>query len=300
MDTFWIILTGSLVAACCALPGCFLLLRKMSMAGDAISHAVLPGIVVAYLFSGSRASLPMLTGAALTGLLATFIIELLHKKGRLQSDASIGISFTLLFSIGVILITGFADQVDLDQECVLYGEIAYVPLEVWLLEDGRSMGPVTIWLLAGNLLLLLAFIVFGYKGLFVTSFDPSYATALGISTTFWHYALMGAVSLTTVFSFEAVGAILVVAFLVGPPAVARLLTQNLREMLLLSVLAGVLAAIAGYYLAAWLDGSIAGAMAIAIGVEFVIALVWHLVQHNGKVVSLKDVPHSQPLPAENS
>lgn len=273
MDAFWIILTGSLVATCCALLGCFLLLRKMTMVGDAISHAVLPGIVLAYLIAQSRSSLPMLIGAAAFGVLTTVLIEILHKNGKLQIDAAIGVSFTWLFALGVILITLFAGQVDLDQDCVLYGEIAYVPLDVWLLDNGTNLGPRTVWILGFNLVVVVLFVLLGYKGLVITTFDSLLASALGISTAFWHYALMGAVSLTTVFSFESVGAIIVVAFLIGPPAVAYLLTERLPTMLLYAVLAGILAAVGGYFLAVVIDGSIAGAMAAMIGVEFIIAFV---------------------------
>lgn len=273
MDAFWIILTGSLVATCCALLGCFLLLRKMTMVGDAISHAVLPGIVFAYLLAQTRSSLPMLMGAAVFGVLTTVLIEILHKNGKLQMDAAIGVSFTWLFALGVILLTVFAGQVDLDQDCVLYGEIAYVPLDVWLLDNGTSLGPRTVWILGFNLIVVLSFILLGYKGLFITSFDTLLATALGISTAFWHYALMGAVSLTTVLSFESVGAIIVVAFLVGPPSVAYLLTERLPAMLVYAVLAGIIAAVGGYFLAVLIDGSIAGAMAAVIGVEFAAAFV---------------------------
>nr|WP_317170087.1 metal ABC transporter permease [Rhodocytophaga rosea] len=127
MNAFWIILAGSLVAVCCSLLGCYLILRKMAMVGDAISHAVLPGIVLAFLFTGSRDSVPMLLGAGILGVLCTFLIEFFHTKARLQTDASIGVTFTWLFALGVILITVFAGQVDLDQDCVLYGEIAYIP-----------------------------------------------------------------------------------------------------------------------------------------------------------------------------
>ena len=288
MDAFWIILTGSLVATCCALLGCFLLLRKMTMVGDAISHAVLPGIVFAYLIAQSRSSLPMLIGAAAFGVLTTVLIEILHKNGKLQVDAAIGISFTWLFALGVILITLFAGQVDLDQDCVLYGEIAYVPLDVWLLDNGTSLGPRTVWILGFNLLVVLLFVLLGYKGLLITSFDTLLASALGISTAFWHYALMGAVSLTTVFSFESVGAILVVAFLVGPAAVAYLLTERLPTMLLYAVLAGIIAAVGGYFLAVAIDGSIAGAMATVIGVEFIVAFVMTQVRRK------KNLPASEP------
>lgn len=121
-DAFWIILTGSLVAATSGLLGCFLVLRKMALVGDAISHAVLPGIAIAFLISGSRSSVPMLLGAAAFGLFCTVLIEVFSKRARVQEDAAIGISFTWLFAIGVILITFFADKVDLDQECVLYGD----------------------------------------------------------------------------------------------------------------------------------------------------------------------------------
>ncbi|MEN7546418.1 metal ABC transporter permease [Rapidithrix thailandica] len=287
MDAFWIILTGALVAATCGLLGCFLLLRKMTMVGDAISHAVLPGIVLAYLVAHTRASLPMLIGAAIFGVLTTIIIEILNKKGKLQIDAAIGVAFTWLFAIGVILVSAFADKVDLDQECVLYGEIAYVPLNTWIV-NGQNMGPQTVWILSINFVIILLYIILGYRGLQLTSFDPLFAATLGIATSFWHYSLMSAVSLTTVLSFESVGAIMVVAFLVGPPAIAYMLTDNLPKMLLLSVLSGILAAIGGYFLSSWVNGSIAGAMVSCIGLEFIIAL---LIKKGKEKTSMEDAAH---------
>jgi manganese/zinc/iron transport system permease protein len=274
VNAFWIILTGSLVAACCSLLGCYLILRRMAMVGDAISHAVLPGIVIAFLLTGTRDSVPMLIGAGLLGVLTTFLIEFFHRYARVQSDAAIGVTFTWLFAIGIILISVFAGQVDLDQDCVLYGEIAYVPLDLWIIEGNLSMGPRTVWVIGSVTILILLFIVFGYKELFLTAFDPAYAAAIGISTSLWYYLLMTAVSLTTVASFESVGAILVVAFLVGPPATAYLLTDNFKTMLMLSVMLGVIASFAGYYLAVWIDGSIAGAIATVIGAEFMLAFLF--------------------------
>lgn len=273
MNAVWIILTGSLVAVTCGLLGCFLTLRKMAMVGDAISHAVLPGIVIAFLLSG-KDSLPILIGAASFGLLTTFIIEYLQNTGKLQGDAAIGLTFTLLFAIGVILIAVYADQIDLDQDCVLHGEIAYVPLDTWLTKSGINLGPTPVWILSTVFLLVLAMIIIGYKGLFLTTFDPAYALSIGISTTLWHYLLMGAVSLTTVVSFESVGAVLVVAFLVGPPSIAYLLTDRLPIMLLLSSIAGILAAFGGYFLAVWIDGSIAGAMTVVLGIEFLLTFIF--------------------------
>lgn len=275
-DAFWIITTGSLVAVIAALLGTFLVLRKMTMIGDAISHAVLPGLVVAYLFTGSLSSIPMLIGAAAVGMLATFLIETFHTKGKLQSDASIGMTFTWLFAVGVIMISSMTGQVDLDLDCVLYGEIAYVPLDLPMNAQGDiiSYVPRQVWILGGTLALVLGFVVIGFKGLKLTTFDPAYATAVGINTMFWHYALMGAVSLSTVTAFDSVGAILVVAFLTGPAATAYLLTDNLKRMLVIAALMGVLASIGGYYLAYVTDGSIAGAMAVATGVEFLLAFLF--------------------------
>jgi manganese/zinc/iron transport system permease protein len=291
MNAFWIILTGSLVATCCSLLGCYLILRRMAMIGDAISHAVLPGIVIAFLLTGSRDSVPMLIGAGLLGVLTTFLIEFFHKYARVQSDAAIGVTFTWLFAIGIILISVFAGQVDLDQDCVLYGEIAYVPLDLWITEGGLSLGPRTVWTIGIVTILIIAFIIFGYKELFLTAFDPGYAAAIGVSTSLWYYLLMTAVSLTTVASFESVGAILVVALLVAPPATAYLLTDNFKIMLGLSVLLGIIASFAGYYLAVWMDGSIAGAIATITGLEFLLAFLFS--PSRGILISKKVVQPAQ-------
>lgn len=274
MNDLYIILTAALVSTSCALLGCYLILRKMAMVGDAISHAVLPGIVLAFLISGSRDSATMLIGAGLIGIATTFLIEFLHKKARLQTDASIGVTFTWLFAVGVVLISLFAGKVDLDQDCVLYGEIAYVPLDLIVIGDGTILGPRALYVSGTILVLIIAFIVIGYKELFLTTFDPAYASAIGISTTLWHYLLMGAVSATTVASFESVGAILVVALLIAPAATAYLLTDDFRWMLVLACGVGVVASVSGYYLAVWVDSSIAGAIATMTGVLFGLALLF--------------------------
>ncbi len=274
MIAFWIILTGSLVAVSCGLLGCFLMLRKMSMVGDAISHAVLPGIVIAYLWSGSRESFIMILGASIIGLLTTFLIEFFHKKAKLETDASIGVIFTFLFAVGVILISAFANQVDIDQDCILYGEIAYVPIDLWILESGKIMGPRSVYILSILFLLVLSFIILGFRRLSITTFDPAFASAMGISTVLWHYLLMSAVSIVTVGSFETVGAILVLAFLTGPPAIAFLCTKDLKKMLILTALIGMLISILGYALAWLMNASIAGCMAVMTGILFAITFIW--------------------------
>ena len=273
MTDFWILLVGSLVAVSCSLLGCFLILRRMAMIGDAISHAVLPGIVIAFLISGSRESVPMLIGAGLLGVFSTFLIEFFHSKAKLQSDAAIGITFTWLFALGIILISAFAGQVDLDQDCVLYGEIAYVPIDLLFSPGGINLGPKAVWVLGITLVIIIFFIVTFYKELFITTFDPAFAISIGYAVTLWHYLLMGVVSLTTVAAFESVGAILVVAFLIVPAATAYLLTHNLKTMLWLSSLLGVASTVGGYLLALWLNGSITGAIATVSGVIFALVLV---------------------------
>ncbi|WP_044481912.1 metal ABC transporter permease [Paenibacillus antibioticophila] len=272
MMDFWIILTGSLVAATCGVLGCFLVLRKMAMVGDAISHSVLPGIAIAFLISGSRDSVLMLAGAAVLGLITVFLIQMLQQSG-LQSDASIGIVFTALFAIGVILISLNASHIDLDLDCVLFGEIAYVPWDTWIL-NGYDMGPAAVWMLGGTLLLVLALIGLFYKQFKLCAFDPALAAAVGIPVVLFHYLLMGMVSVATVASFESVGAILVVGMLIVPASTAYLLTDRLSRMLLYSVLIGILSSAGGYYLAKWLDASIAGAMISVAGILFVLAFIF--------------------------
>ena len=269
--TLAIALTAIFTAISCAVLGAFLVLRKMTMVGDAISHAVLPGIAIAYLLSQSRASLPMFLGAALVGVFATVIIEILSKKWKVQSDASIGMTFTTLFALGVVLITYWSDKVDLDQECVLYGEIAFVPFNTWTMA-GKSMGPIALWTSGILLILVLIYTLVGYKGLLMSSFNEDYAAVLGIGIGAWNLSLMSMVSLATVVSFESVGAILVVALLVAPAATAYLISQKLKSMILLAALFGLSGSLLGYMMSARFDTSIAGGIATMLGVQFALIL----------------------------
>lgn len=272
-STALIILTGSLAAASCALVGSFLLLKRMSMMGDAISHAVLPGIAIAFLLTSSRNTLPMLIGAGAFGLLTVYLTGFFSNKGRLMQDTSMGLVFTSLFALGVIIITLFADNVDLDQECVLYGEIAYIPWDIWYWGD-VNMGPRPTWILASVLLVNIIFVVSCYKELKVYTFDKELALALGIPVTLIHYFLMSSVSLSTIAAFESVGAILVVALLIVPPATAYLLTQKLKVMIVLAMGIGVASAIGGYFLALIVNGTIAGAIAVVTGLFFTLAFLF--------------------------
>jgi manganese/zinc/iron transport system permease protein len=272
MSGFLIILTASLVACCCALLGSFLILRKMAMIGDAISHSVLPGIVLAFLISGSRDSLFMLLGASVLGLITVFLIQSFNQSG-VQSDASIGVVFTSLFAVGIVLVSVYTSQIDLDLDCVLYGEITYVPFQT-LSIFGFIELPKALVIIGLTLLLSLIVIGLFYKQFKICSFDPALAAALGIPVLFFHYLLMGLVSMTTVASFESVGAILVVGMLIVPAATAYLLVESLGKMILVSMSIGVACSVLGYFVASWLDASIAGCMISVAGVLFCLALLF--------------------------
>lgn len=271
MNGFWIILTGALVAGACSLIGVFLILRRMSMIGDAIAHAVLPGIVASFLLFESRSNLLMLGSAAFVGVLTSFLIRFLHQRLRIQSDASIGFVFTSLFSIGVIMIATFASKSHIDTECVLYGEIAYIPLDKFMIE-GISYGPRAAWIMGGVFVLVVAVLFVFRRAFELTTFDPLFGALAGFSGLAWHYVLMTLVSVTTVASFELVGAILVVAFLVVPPATAYLLSERLKNMIVLSLLFSFLSALGGYFTADFFNVSVSGAMASTSG--FLFALVF--------------------------
>jgi manganese/zinc/iron transport system permease protein len=259
------------VAAACALPGVFLVLRRTAMMSDAISHTVLLGIVLTYFVVQDLSSPLLIVGAAATGLLTVWLVELLSRTRLVKEDAAIGLVFPALFSLAVILISRFARGVHLDVDMVLLGELAFAPFDR-LIVFGFDL-PRALVVMSVILLLNLAFILLFYKELKLATFDAGLAATLGFAPVLLHYALMGLVSLTAVGAFDAVGSILVVALMVTPAAAAYLLTDDLRAMIGLSVLIGGASAIAGYWLARALDGNIAGAMATMTGVSFLLVLL---------------------------
>ena len=296
--TFWIVLMGFLITAACGLIGNYLILRRMALVGDAISHSVLPGLAIAFLLSHSLNTVPMFIGALGAGIVTTVLIELIHKKTRVKQDSAIGITFSTLFAIGVILISfGQTEAVHLDAECVLYGEIAFVPLDLVQTELGAGAlsvvekipGLNSEMFLSGNTLTiappsvirmaivtvvtLLLILVF-YKELLVTSFDSGLSSSLGINSTVVHYALMAMLSVIIVSAFEAVGAILVIAMLILPGATASLLAHRLPRMFVITVTHAALSAVGGIHLATWLKCSPAGAMVVAGSVLFGLAWVF--------------------------
>ncbi len=271
----WIALMGFFVTMACGLIGNYLILRRMALVGDAISHSVLPGLVIAYLLAGSRNSGVMFLGAVVAGLITTVLIELIHKKSRVKQDAAIGITFSSLFAIGVILISQFASKVDLDQECVLYGEIGTIPLDGPYIQLGSLvLGPPTMVRMAVVCAVVVLLIIVFYKELLVSSFDPALAFSLGINATIVHYSLMSMLSVVVVSAFESVGAILVIAMLILPGATASLLSHRLPVIFLLTVVHAALSSVLGVHLALWLDCSIAGAMVVMGAGLFVLAWIF--------------------------
>jgi ABC-type Mn2+/Zn2+ transport system permease subunit len=264
---WWTIAVGAIVNAACAILGCFLVLRRLSLLGDAISHAVLPGIVVAFLLAGRSSVVFLFLGAMATGIITTFSIETLRRYGGVGEDSGMGVTFTALFSLGVLLLSQpSVRDVHLDANCVLFGEIEYIPLDVVTL--GGFDVPRVLPTMTAALVLVVVFVSLFWKELKLAAFDPALATALGYSASFMHYALMALTAVVTVAAFEAVGSILSVTMLVIPPATASLLTDRLNRMLFWSVAFAALSSFFGYIGAAALNVNAAGMMAVAAGLQF--------------------------------
>jgi manganese/zinc/iron transport system permease protein len=267
-----ILLTGILVGAASSVIGVFLVLRGSAMLTDAISHAIVFGIVVVWLATRQLTGPVQLIGAGLAGLLTVVLSEALARSRLVKMDAAIGLVFPALFAAGVLLITLFARDVHLDTHTVLLGEIGFV----WM-HTVPVLGvevPVTVLSLAAVLVLNLAFVVLFWKELKIAIFDPALAAALGFAPGVIFYALLGLTSVTAVASFDAVGAILFIAFVITPPATAVLLTRRLARMVVLAVAISVASCILGYLLAIRLDVSIGGSMAALTGVFFALALLF--------------------------
>ena len=267
----WIFVMGFLVSAACGLAGNFMMLRRMTLMGDALSHSLLPGVVLAFLLTQSRSPMVMVIGAVLATMAAALLIEWIEKHSRLKKDAVIGIVFTSFFALGVLLINVFAAQVDLDGDCVLYGELGLIfladPVTLW----AGYQAPVPVVRMVVMVVVLVALIFIFYKEWVVTAFDPGLARTLGIPTGIFHYGFMMLLSLVIVSAFESVGVILVMAMLIFPGATASLLTKRLPQRLLFSCLLSALYAFGGLQLAITWDANIAGVMTVVAGGLFLLA-----------------------------
>lgn len=268
-----ILLIAVVTAVAASLPGTFLVLRRLAMVSDAISHAILPGIVVAFFLTGDLGSPLLVAAAAATGVLTVALIEAVKRSRLVPGDAAIGLVFPALFALGVVLVSRYAGDVHLDTDVVLLGELAFAPFDRFVV-GGRDLGPVALWTMGVILLINLAFIAVVFKELKLATVDAGLAAALGLKPALLHYGLMTVVSITAVGAFNAVGSILVVALMIAPPATAYLLAERFVPMLALGALTAALAAVAGCGIAFLLDVSIAGAMATTCGVLFAAAFAF--------------------------
>lgn len=292
-DTLWIVVMATFVGSACGLVGTFVLLRRMALVGDAISHSLLPGIVLAFMLANSRATLPMFLGALVAGLATVVLIEAVHRSSRVKPDAAIGIVFSSLFAFGVVLISLFADRVDLDVDCVLYGEIDFVPLETAVSVFGIE-APIPVVRMAAVLIVVAMLIGLFFKELVLTSFDSGLARSLGFSTAIIHYSLMAILSIVIVTAFEATGAILVIAMLIFPGATAQLLSDRLPIVLFMAALFPVLYALGGFHLSYWLNSNTAGAVVSVAGAIF--GLVWMFSPRRGLIRQLLRRRRHVPVP----
>ena len=275
---------GFLVAGTCGLVGCFVILRRMALVGDAISHSILPGITLAFLLTNSRDTLPMMLGAVAAGVVTVALIEAIRYTSRIKPDAAIGIVFSSLFAVGVILISVFADEVDLDAECVLYGELGFIPLQDIAYFGGIVIGPEPVVRMAIITLIAIVLLFAFFKEMMVTSFDSGLAASLGINTTRYQYGLTLFLSIVIVSSFESVGVVLVIAMIIFPGATALMLTDRLPIALALSTVISGAYSLLGFHLATWLNASIAGGMTVIAGIVF--GIVWAFAPQRGLIATL--------------
>ncbi len=217
----------------CGLIGTYIMLRRMSLIGDALAHAVLPGVVVSFIVAG-KSEVALFFGAVISGILTVLLIGFVNRNSKIKEDTSIGIIFTGAFALGILLVSQLK-QVHIDLSSYLFGDVL-----------GVSSGDITLSLII--MVVIIACILLFYKQLLLTSFDPTMAMTIGISTTLVHYMLMTLLSMSIVAGLQSVGVILIIAMLITPPATAYLLSDNLKKILILSSLLGMVSAVVGLYL----------------------------------------------------
>jgi manganese/zinc/iron transport system permease protein len=268
----WAMATAAVVSAAAAMVGTLLVVRRMSLLGDAISHAVLPGIVVAVLAGGRPGGPLVIVGAVVAALVTVWLTQVLRDGVGVAEDAGAGVVFTTLFALGVVLVTAAAARIDLDPGCVLYGILELVPFDT-ISVGGWDVPRAFLTGLAVLVLIGLGLLVSWRLQVFV-AFDADAARAAGMPVAAATIALLAATAMTAVAGFEAVGAILVVAMLVVPAAAAELLGRRLSHVMAVAVALAVVGSVLGY-LAAWKwNTNAAGMIAVVLGVEYVMAVIF--------------------------
>jgi manganese/zinc/iron transport system permease protein len=273
--SFEIALIMIAVGVACAVPGVFLVLRKLAMVSDAIGHTLLFGIVTAFAIVRDMHSPLLMIGAALTGILTVWCVEWLQKIGRIKQDAAIGLVFPALFALGTLLASLEFRQIHLDVDAVLLGQVETVRLSRFVFPSFSLPRSVMVLgsIAVANILLVILF----YRPLKLSTFDSPLAIVLGFGPTLIQLGLVSMASLTAVAAFDSVGPILVVAFFVIPASIAKLICKRLSTMIIYSICIAALAAIVGTYISFWLDTNIPGTTATLLGFSFgTVAVVQHL------------------------
>lgn len=282
-DQIEIVLMLMLTAVACALPGVFLVLKRMALLSDAIGHVLLLGIVLAFFITGNLNSFALIIGAALSGLALVALVEMLARSRLVKEDAAIGLAFPALFALGILLASLYCKNTHLDVDRVFFGIPELAPLQ--RVEIGSyDIGMLSRWVMTGMVILNTAFVVVFFKELKITTFDAGLAATFGFMPVLLHYSLLGLVSLTAVTAFEAVGPVLVVAFMIVPAATAYMLTDRLSRMLLWSAGLASFGALLGTVLAQQFDVNIAGTVATILGIQF--TAIWIVAPRRGLIVQL--------------
>lgn len=272
MTELFVLIIIVLTAVGCSLVGNFLVLRRLSLMGDAISHAVLPGIVVAFLFIGHLDSPLFFIMSVIFAVFMAIFIQWITDRVTISRESVIGIVFTALFALGVLMLVQFADNVHLDQDAVLFGSVEFSALNRFVV-FGMDIGPRSLWMMGFVLLTNLILVGLFYKEFKISTFDPALARSLGFSVKKMHYLLMVMTAITVVAAFEAVGAILVVALLIVPAATSYILSERLGFMIILSAIFAAISALAGFWFALYFDVSTAGSVAMMCGVIMFLVVV---------------------------
>ncbi|MCS7062722.1 MAG: metal ABC transporter permease [Methylacidiphilales bacterium] len=262
--TLPIFLMAFFVTAGCGLVGNYLLLRRSVLVGDAISHSLLPGIIVVFLLFDSLDWPLLFLSAVVTGVIAVWLAEVLHRQTVIPKDSAWCVTFTSLFALGVLMLSLIERQapIHLDVECLLFGEIAFVALEPSLKVAGVSLGPHTLWVMAGLCVFIGLLILLFYKELLVITFDETLARLQGRKVGLWHYGMMAIVAVVIVAVLQAVGVILVVAMLILPGMTASELSTRLPGRLLWTLAYALITPLLGYPLAVWWQCTVAGSMVV--------------------------------------
>ena len=268
-----ILLTAMMCAAACALLGSFLILRRMAMMTDAISHAILPGLVFGFWIANGSNLISGAIGATIAALLTVTMVEALGRTKRVDGGSAMGIVFPAMFALGTVLVSRYFSEVHLDADAILMGNIEFSVFDR-LVIGGNDLGPRSLWIMGALVVMNAGFLALFFKELKLTTFDPALAAAFGFMPVVLNYLLMAVLSVTTVGAFTAVGAILVVALVIVPSATAYLLTDRLSLMIGLSVGIGAFSAWLGFQFALWQDVSVSGSMAAATGLVFLLALLF--------------------------